>query len=776
MILVGGEAVPGKDGRHSGSSDRAEQDRLKREQRLRDEIRPFLNRYCLECHGPDSQEAGIDVQSLSASGDLLFEERKKWERVYRMIRTGAMPPSDYDPFPTEAEQQRVNNALTEELFNFDCALVARPGRPTVRRLNRTEYNNTIRDLFGIDVRPAEDFPADDVGEGFDNIGDVLTLPPLLMEKYLIAAEKVAGAVIDTRDYSQPLTVSASAEELYSQSGNGQMSGEVRLLASTGVLAHQFSVGAAGNYEVIVEALADQAGDEKAKFGLRVDDSQIAEFAIQAHRKVESFSHTIAVTKPDVKIGVGFLNDYYNAKAPKGQQDRNLGVRKILLRGPLQSGTPFRSDAHNRLVTVTPSESRSVVAAASEVLGPFLRRAFRRSVSEKEVQRYANLAEMAVEDMGETYEGGLSLALQAALVAPEFLFRMEEDPSTGTSVRILSDFEVASRLSYFLWSSTPDDELLDLAETGKLTQREVLLSQMHRMLQDEKSAALVQNFAGQWLNLRNLNDVTPDTDRFPEFTAELRDDMRTETELLFQAIVREDRSVDELLSADFTFINQRLAQHYGISGVDSEKFQRVSLKDVPRSGVLTHASILTLTSNPGRTSPVKRGKWIMENIFGEGPPPPPPNVPELEVTAAASPAASLREQLARHREDPGCASCHKVMDPLGLGLENFDAVGKWRDNDGGKPIDASGSLPSGETFNGPRELVGIVKSRRKEFLRTLSEKMLVYAVGRGLEYYDKCVVDQCVAQLEQNQRRFTSLIEAIVTSDAFLKRSSADARE
>jgi len=424
------------------------------------------------------------------------------------------------------------------------------------------------------------------------------------------------------------------------------------------------------------------------------------------------------------------------------------------------------------VTARPDKSRTARDAAVRVLKPVLYKIFRRPVSNAEVDRYAGLVQKTIDETGDSYEQGLSLALQAALVAPEFLFRLEADPAPGQSQRQLNDFELASRLSYFLWSTMPDDELFQLAERGQLGQPDVLKQQIRRMLQNEKSQALFDNFAAQWLNLRNLNDVTPNPDLFRDFSNELRADMRRETELLFQTVVREDRSVEDLLSADFTFVNGRLAGHYGINGVNGDEFVRVSLSGTNRAGVLTHAGILTLTSNPGRTSPVKRGKWIMENIFGEAPPPPPPGVPPLEAAAEASPNATLREQLAKHREDPGCASCHKVMDPLGLGFENFDAIGRWRDTDGGKPVDASGILPPNKSFNGPLQLIEIVKSRREDFFRTLADKMLVYAIGRGTDYYDKCAIDGCRKHMQQNGNRFSALIEGIVLSDPFQKRSAA----
>ncbi len=750
---------------------RKQQQAIASQKHLDEKILPYLNQYCADCHGPDSEEAGINIARLT-SGEQLLTERKKWERIFRMINSGAMPPSDYDPQPKLEEQESIAELLHDELFSFDCEIVYNPGRSTVQRLNKAEYNNTIQDLFGIKITPADDFPADDVGEGFDNIGDVLSLPPLLLEKYLNAAEEVANAVVDSRDFSKPILIPANRGELTSTLQQKRKSDDPVSLYTSGEAIAQFDVPATGDYEIRTVVRADQAGDEKAKFAIKVDSVANGEREVQQHHKYEDFTIPVTLEAGTKSIAVAFLNDKTFPEGPEGHRDRNILVKSIALFGPLHGGVPKRSEIHLRFVTATPGNELSVLDAAQKVLQPVMEKAFRRPVTTAEVFRYGNLVQSAVNDMGETYEAGISLALQAILVAPEFLFRLEKEPSDGEAERSLDDYEIASRLSYFLWSSMPDDELFALAKQNKLTQPDTLRQQIKRMLANDKSNALVSNFASQWLNLRNLDDVTPDTDIFKSFNDNLRADMRKETEMLFQTVMREDRSIEELLSADFTFVNKRLAEHYGISGVNEDKFERVSLAGTNRSGVLTHASILTLTSNPGRTSPVKRGKWIMENIFGDAPPPPPPGVPTLEETEKLSPDATLREQLAKHREDPGCAACHKLMDPLGLGLENFDAIGKWRDKEEGRNIDASGSLPSGEIFNSPLELVKIVQNRREQFFRTVAEKMLVYSIGRGAEYYDKCTIDKCLTLMKERNQRFSALIEGIVLSDPFLKKQAA----
>ena len=760
-VLVSLRSPGPVDAEAESAAQEREQQKAARAQTLQRVVLPFLNKYCTDCHGAESQEGDIVVHKLQ-SVDQLLDERKTWQRVYRMINAGAMPPADHDPRPATDEQQQVAEFLYDELNNFDCALVYNPGRPAVQRLNRAEYNNTIQDLFGIELTPADDFPADDVGEGFDNIGDVLSLPPLLMEKYLNAAEQVADAVIDTTDYSRPLSLTMAAGELQ----GGSMSGGSRWLPSNGEIFGTVDLPATGDYEIRVVASATQMEEERARFALRHGKESLGEFDVQKDRTDETFRHRVRLEAGSIRLAAAFLNDAYDPDAGK---DRNFAVRSISVHGPIGGGIVKYAEAHKRFVKARPGKDLDVTAAARQVLQPILDRAFRRPVTEDQLNRYALLVRMAVDELGETYETGLFMALQAMLVAPDFLFRLESEPEPGQSERRLDDFELASRLSYFLWSSMPDDELFELAERSELRKPDTLRQQVDRMLHDDRADALVDNFAAQWLNLRNLDDVTPDTDLFKSFNDELKRDMRQETELLFRTVMQEDRSIEDLLSADFTFVNQRLAEHYGIQGIESDEFERVSLADTNRSGVLTHASILTLTSNPNRTSPVKRGKWIMENIFGEAPPPPPPGVPELEETAKAAPDATLREQLAKHREDPGCAACHKLMDPLGLGFENFNAVGRWRTEDEGRAIDAAGSLPSGESFDGPLQLISIVRKRREDFFRTMSEKMLVYAVGRGAEYYDKCAVDQCLELLHKRGNRFSALVEAIVLSDPFLKK-------
>lgn len=741
-----------------------------RQQKLEDKVLPFLKTHCTDCHSLESQEAGVVVSGL-ATVDQLLKERKSWEKVYRMINAGAMPPSDYDAQPTEESRKEVAEIFYDELYNFDCTEIHHAGRSTLHRLNRAEYNNTIHDLFGISLTPADDFPQDDVGEGFDNIGDVLSVPPLLMEKYLDAAETIAAAVIDTRDFSKGAVQSFTADRTESTAG-GDVDGDgFRTLASTGVVTAAVETTADGKYKIRIRAQATQAGDEEAKMALQIDGQNVHEFEVKGHRKSNWFEHDVTLSAGSHKIGGAFINDFYDPKAEdKLRRDRNLYVGTIEVIGPEGGSEPTWHETHRRFVTVRPSDSITVKEAASQVLRPVLYRAFRRPIADSEVARFAELVDRNVTEFKETYDYGIYVAIQAALVSPDFLFRKEADPEGNSAERKLNEYEVASRLSYFLWSSMPDDELLQLAENKRLFDPAIVQAQIERMLHDDKANALSRNFASQWLNLRNLTDVQPNPEVYPEFDDALRSAMRQETEMLFSTIVKENRSIDDFLNADFTFLNERLAKHYGIAGVSGDQFVRVSLEGTKRSGVLTQASILTLTSNPGRTSPVKRGKWILENILGESPPPPPPGVPPLEDAAKDMAELSLRERMEIHRKDPGCASCHKTMDPLGLGLENFDAIGRWRDKEGERDVDATGELPGGEKFSGPIELIGIIRGRQEQFHRAFVERLLTYALGRGLEYYDKCAVDQALVLMKQRGNRFSALVEGIVTSDPFMKRS------
>jgi len=748
-------------------------------------VAPFFKKYCFDCHGPDEQTEGVSFHQWTDE-KTVFADRKQWEKVFRVLESDAMPPRDHDPRPTIKERKRVTRWIDESIFYVDCQLVDDPGRVTIRRLNRAEYNNTIRDLVGVDFNPAKDFPSDDVGYGFDNIGDVLSLPPLLMEKYLNAAEKITAEAIVIDDPSKKRR-RVKAAKLKVNDGGGRISRSgFRTLSSTGEVFAEFTFPKSGEYVLRAEASADQAGDELAKMEFRLDGKAVKTFEVKGRRDAKTYEYRLTVKPGRKTFAAAFTNDYYNPRARRRRdRDRNLHVRFLEVRGPIGVRISKPHEIHKRLLFTQPGPDKSVKQAAEEILSKFLRRAFRRPVTDDEVAKYVALVELVVQK-GDSFERGMQVALQAVLISPHFLFRIEShrDPNDPNKTRPLNDHELATRLSYFLWSSMPDDRLFRLADEGKLHRPDVMEQEVRRMLKDPKSEALVENFASQWLNLRILEEVTPDPKQFGSFNEKLRDDMRRETELFFRDVMRNNRSILDFLDGRFTFLNERLARHYGIPDVKGETFRRVefrkasrkaSASGVQRAGVLTHASILTITSNPTRTSPVKRGKWILENIFDQPPPPPPPNVPELDEKKIAAGDLSLRKQLEIHRKNPVCASCHTTMDALGFGFENFDAVGRWREKDGKIPVDASGELPGGEKFTGPLELVKVLRKRKDEFARCFAKKLLTFALGRGLEYYDKCAVDSIAAAAAKDDYRFTTFVLEIVNSDPFLIRRSDGAK-
>jgi hypothetical protein len=743
------------------------------------QVAPLLQKYCIECHGPQKQKADLALHKYPDAASAI-KDRGTWESVLEMIESSAMPPEG-QPQPTAAERQLLIKSIESVLFNLDCDLPRDPGRVTIRRLNRAEYNNTVRDLLGVDFRPADNFPSDDVGNGFDNMGDVLSLPPLLFEKYMDAAEQVARAAVAA---ASPTTASTQRREKNGlvPEGGAKLSGNIYSISSTGAVHADFDFPRSGEYALRAQAVAQQAGPDVARMEVRLDGKAKKVFEVRATREApQTYELRLQVEKGKHRLAAAFINDYYNptAKDPK-DRDRNLYVAFLEVAGPLDVPVPSVNETpavRRPLVIVQPGTGKSVKDAARETLNLLICRAFRRRLAPDEVDRFAGLVELAV-GRGDSYERGIEVAVSAVLVSPQFLFRVERDadPNDPKAKHTLGDYELASRLSYFLWSSMPDDDLFALATKGTLHQDDVLQQQIRRMLADPKSRALAENFGSQWLNLRGLAEVSPDPQQFGSFNDQLLGDMRRETEMFFEAVMRDDRSVLSFLDGDFTFVNERLARHYGMTGVAGEQFRRVSLAGTQRAGVLTQASVLTLTSNPTRTSPVKRGKWIMENILGTPPPEPPADVPLLEDTQKAAPNASLREQLELHRKDPNCAVCHRQMDALGFGFENFDPIGRWRDRDGKFAIDASGTLPSGDKFSGPIELVKILKQRKAEFGRSLTEKMLTYALGRGLEFHDRCAVDKIVGELEKNDYRFSILVSEIVNSEPFRMRRGEGARE
>ncbi len=744
---------------------------------FRTAVVPVLTKYCTGCHGSTKPKAGLNLGSFRDETSAR-SNRKAWERVKEYVEGGLMPPEDR-PQPSREELAQLTGWIKSALKADECGRTFDPGRVTIRRLNRAEYNNTIRDLIGIDFHPADDFPSDDVGYGFDNIGDVLTMPPILMEKYLAAAEAISEEAIVAASSAKGVVKTWNSESLGTAAGGSPRDDGSLILTSESeiVVNHAFPRNA--HYIIRVRACGDQAGPDPVRMAVRIDGKELKRFDVTVPSgKFQDYSFRQNLRGGPRRLSVAFLNDYYQPSAPDPKQrDRNLIVESIEVEGPLYSSGDPLPESHRRILFTTPKNASDISRASHAIIERFASRAYRRPVGEGEIAKLMKLVDMAIQK-GDSFERGIQLAAQAMLVSPQFLFRVElgsRSVSTSgkvgetTRVETIGDFELASRLSYFLWSSMPDDELWRAALDGSLRSADVLDKQVRRMLRDAKAQALVENFAGQWLQLRNLRSFNPDRGRFPSFDDKLREAMIRETELFFGAVMRGDSSILDFIDTDFTYLNERLARHYGISGVKGEQFRRVKLKGHERGGLITQASILCVTSNPTRTSPVKRGKWVLEQLLGTPPPPPPPNVPVLSDDAKALTAATLRLRMEQHRSKASCAVCHNKLDPLGFGLENFDAIGAWRSQDSGGPVDSSGTLPSGESFRGPKELKVILKAHTAEFSRCLTEKMLTYAIGRGLEEYDRCAVDEIVKSLERNRYRFSALVLFIAKSDPFQKR-------
>ncbi|MDX1981032.1 MAG: DUF1592 domain-containing protein [Bryobacteraceae bacterium] len=710
-------------------------------------VQPVLTRACAGCHNAKLSSGGLNVEALLTQPALA--DRDRWESIVRRVRAGEMPPKGAHR-PQNGELERAITWVDEEYARRDRAAKPDPGLVTVRRLNRLEYANSVRDLLGIDLMAGEDFPVDPYGYGFDNIGDVLSVSPVLTEKYLKTAERIARAAIPVdSDKPKPAMDRYLAERM----------GQDRMLRLS--VHHVFP--ASGEYVLRSAWYQALRNGTRVRLRLFLDGREVASrilsFYYEMDRGLDSPPLTVPAGRHKVEAEIEVLPE----PAYKGSPPY---LEYIQIYGPSQVTPAARTAAYQRLFTCGHAPGAHARSCARRILEPLARRAYRRPPSGSELDDLLGLVHAAQTRSG-SLELGLRAGLQAILVSPNFLFRVERDASPGT--HRITDYELAARLSYFLWSSLPDEELLGLAEKGRLGNPAVLRGQVARMLADPKSRALVESFTGQWLQTRNLSVLTPDARLFPEFDALLREDMRTETEMFFEAILKEDRSILDFLDARFTFLNERLARHYGLEGVTGPHFRRVELDGVQRSGVLTHASVLTVSSYPTRTSPVIRGKWVLENILNAPPPPPPPNVPELN-DGAVGVSVSLRQQLEQHRANAVCASCHGRMDPLGFGLENYDAVGKWRTMDGKFAIDASGELPGGKKFAKPAELKQILAEQKDAFTRGLAEKMLTYALGRGLEARDRPAVRRIATRVAENGHRFSALIRGIVESVPFQMRS------
>jgi hypothetical protein len=702
---------------------------------------------------------GVNVGVFAAPASIN-EKREEWERLLQKVRSGEMPPKGA-PKPSVEQVDTLMKFLASEFDRADKAVKADPGRVTARRLNRNEYSNTIRDLLDVDFRAEKDFPTDDSGHGFDNIGDVLTISPVLMEKYIDAAERISARAIG----ADPLPKKPLEYEYHSKNKTIR-----RPNVSTIEATHRIDFDA--EYIVRIGLPGQRAEDAKpVVMGFWMDGKLLHTMPVETKPSglvyfnpfsMEEFR--IALPEGDHTFRAGFIGDEFVKTLSKKEAYNNKinkWLESITFVGPFATNTERAS--RKKILLCNPETGGP--ACVDRILSTLARRAYRRPVTKAEVAALGRFVTAAKKE-GQSTEQGIQLAIQAMLVSPHFLFRIERDAAQG--MHKISDLELASRLSYFLWSSMPDEELLKLAETGKLRSAGVLDAQVKRLLNDPRSAALAANFAGQWLETRNLDQVKPDPQKFPDWGPDLRDAMKEETRLFFEAMLRENRPMVDFLDARFTYLNDRLAVHYGIPGIEGPEFRRVELTGDQRGGILSHASVLTVSSYPTRTSPVIRGKYVLQNILGVPPPAPPPDVPLLDEESLGS-AASLRMQMEKHRTNAVCASCHARMDVLGFGLENYDAIGKWRTEDGKFAIDASGTFPSGKTFQTPAEMRVLMKEDIGEFSRCVTEKMLTYALGRGLERYDRRTVAEIQKNLAANGYRFQDLVYQIVHSLPFQNR-------
>ena len=777
-------------------------------------LQATVGEYCVTCHNDRLRRAGLSFEGLDLA--RVHQHAEIGERVARQLRTRAMPPIGR-PRPSEETYDALAAWLEAEI-DRSAAANPNPGRTEAfHRLNRAEYANAVRDLLALDVDVEALLPADDIDEhGFDNMADVLTFSPSLMERYLSAARKTARLVVGetplspaSEIYDVPILLIQNdrmGDDLPFGSRGGigirhhfPVDGEydlairlhrnyvnyIRGLGSVhelevrldGVLVRTFTFG--GEEPDVLQAPASYGGNqfgdpEWEEYMLFADSNLRFRFPAEAGPHVVAVSFVRKFTEPE---GVLQPRQSVFAAAVNEERDGNAAVENVAITGPFVSGGRGDTPSHRSVFTCQPaSEAPShEEACAHEILSSLARRAYRRPAEPADLRTLMDFYRAGRSDG--SFDTGIQLALERLLISPDFLFRIERDPDdiTPETAYALSDLELASRLSFFLWSSIPDAELLALAERGRLQDPAVLEQQTRRMLADPRSQALVRNFAGQWLYLRNLRSVVPDAVTFPDFDENLREAFLQETELFVESMIRDDRSVVDLLSADFTYANERLAAHYGIPGVYGSHFRRVPLDGElaeRRGGILGHGSLLTVTSYPNRTSPVLRGKWVLTNILGTPPRPPPADVPDLPDRGEAGQAATIRDRLAQHRESPACAGCHAPMDPLGFALENYDAIGKWRTTgEADLPIDASGLLPDGTQFNGPSGLRTLLLERREQFISTVTEKMLAYAVGRGPEYYDQPTVRGITRAAASQNYRWSSIIVGVVQSTPFRMRRS-----
>jgi cytochrome c551/c552 len=756
--------------------------------------RALIDKYCVTCHNDRAKTGGLTLETIDMANAPANAET--WEKVIRKLRVGAMPPAGL-PKPTQSDVSAFLSSLETSL---DRAYAANPnpGRATLHRLNRTEYANSIRDLLALDVDASALLPPDDESYGFDNNADVLGVSPVLLERYVAASRKVSrqavgdptqGAVAQTfrtrPDLSQgkrveglPLGTRGGLLMHYNFPLDGKYAIKVVLARNTVDVIR--GLEEAHQLEILVDGarvfLASVGGtsDTEALVKNPAEARMMIEARLQARIPVKAGPRTVAVTflEKDAAEDDYILEPFLRTTLDPVNEAGLPHVDEVVIAGPYSATGPGDTPSRRKIFTCTPANASEEVGCARKILSTLARSAYRRPVTPNDLETLLNFYQSgrnSSSNPGGSFDAGIERALRLILSSPEFVFRFERDPATvaaGSAYRI-DDLELASRLSYFLWSSIPDDELLNLASANKLSDPATLNREIRRMLADPRSQALATNFAAQWLYLRNLKNFAPDPNEFPDFDDNLRQSLLTETEMFFGSVVNEDRNVLELLNADYTFVNERLAQHYGIPNVYGPRFRRVTLGDDARRGLLGQGSVLTVTSYATRTSPVLRGKWILTNILGTPPPAPPPNVPPLKDNAEGGKVLSVRERLEEHRKSPACASCHKIMDPLGFALENFDATGQWRSkSEDGAPIDASGVLLDGSKVDGPTTLRAALMSRPEVFVSTLTEKLMTYALGRGVDYNDMPEIREIVAKAASDHYRFSDLVTGIVKSPEF----------
>ena len=755
--------------------------------------RAILDRYCVTCHNQQARTAGLVLNTLDV--EQVGEGAAVWEKVLRKLRSRAMPPAGM-PRPQESDYDALADYLEGELDRA-ASEDPNPGSPVLHRLNRAEYANAVRDLLALEIDAGSILPPDDSGYGFDNIGEVLSVSPMLVGRYMSAGRKVSRQAVgdpgvrpDVFTFQVPLYLRQQ-----------ERTSPALPLGSRGIsFEHYFPVD--GEYAIEVALKSNYSGIifgvvEEHQVDFLLDRDRIGQFMVggqgidisqnfnvngltgpDAERADAGLRMRLPLTAGPHSVGIAFLKETFAREqlirpiyGSREALEPNVGT--VTIRGPFNVTGAGDTPSRSQLFVCRPAAGEDEEPCAREILSRLARRAYRRPVGEDDIQTLLAFFDRGRSDGG--FEKGIETALQRILVSPEFLFRIERDPEDavdGSSHRI-NDLELASRLSFFLWSSIPDEELLSAAERGELSKPQVLEAQVQRMLRDPKSQALVQNFAGQWLYLRNVSSAVTDQGEFPEFDDNLRRALQKEAELFFESVLKEDRSLIDLLDADYTFLNERLAQHYGIPNIYGSHFRRVTLESDERRGLLGKGGIQLVTSYGNRTSPVLRGKWVLQNLLGTPPPAPPPDVPALEETSGEGKPMSMRQRMEQHRANPTCASCHARMDPLGFALENFNAIGKWRDTESGIPIDTSGVLPDGTQFDGPSGLREVLLARRQEFVLNVTEKLMTYALGRGVEYYDAPSIRDILAEAAPHDYRWSSVVMGIVKSTPFQMRRSIE---